>query len=543
MNNTDYLSSVRNSTINSLLEKVRKKNYGKYLLKIKLKQIRRFNEAQICFDFPVTALIGTNGSGKSTILNAAACTYVSEPAKFFPKSRVGDKSMDNWIIESEIIDKDKSPTDILRSTLLFKNNNWQRIYLTDRHVKYFTISRTVPPIESPFFALRKKLQTNSKGEIITKKVVNIDSVKLEAERILGKPLSEFELYEVSYISPRRFKKVHAIVDGERIIKKIVEKSNTTLPQRQYLFVGHEGEIEYSEFSFGAGESSILRIVFEIETIQEQSLILIEEIENGLHPLALRRLIDYLIEGAKRKGIQVIFTTHSDYALASLPPEAVWACIDGRLQQGKLSIEVLRIFSGRIVQKLAIFVEDEFAKFWIESIIREGIRDKFEEIGIYPLGGDNIAIKTHLSHSINPALQFHSICFIDGDSNQKEDPKARIFKLPGETPEHTVFNSVASHLEKNIEMLTIACQISPARQKEVSAHIRSISRTNRDPHLLFSQLGVILGNVSETIIKGAFLSLWIQENPTLVDSVVAKVKEVLDLPQKISQKKGDINLKT
>ncbi len=58
------------------------------------------------------------------------------------------------------------------------------------------------------------------------------------------------------------------------------------------------------------------------------------------------MVEYLIDVAERKSIQAIFTTHSDYALEPLPNEAIWACIDGRLRKGKLSVEALRAVSGR-----------------------------------------------------------------------------------------------------------------------------------------------------------------------------------------------------
>jgi len=57
---------------------------------------------------------------------------------------------------------------------------------------------------------------------------------------------------------------------------------------------------YSEFHFGAGESSIIRMVSEIELAKEQALVLIEEIENGLHPIATVRMVEYLIDAAERK---------------------------------------------------------------------------------------------------------------------------------------------------------------------------------------------------------------------------------------------------
>jgi predicted ATPase len=515
-----YKSEIRESIIQVLLEKVKKQNYKTYLSNIRLEKIRQFNGGQINFDFPVTALIGPNGSGKTTILNNAACTYGRDPNKFFPKSTVGDDSMDDWIIEFEIIDKSVNPKGTIKNLLTFKDNKWTLKNNFDRNIKLFTINRTVPPSENSTFMLRKKLKGNPKGKIVTKKIPEIDKIKLETEKILGKPMNNFELLEISYYKPLRKSR-------QTITKNIIEIENVLYrgnPIKQLLFIGGNGNLKYSEFSFGAGESSVLRIVTEIEAMHEQSLILIEEIENGLHPLALLRLVDYLINTAHRKGIQVIFTTHSDYATYCLPSEAVWACIDGKLEQGKLSVEVLRAVTGRIDKKLAIFVEDEFTKSWLESIIRAKLLTNLPEIGIYPMFGDDSAIKTHLSHNTNPAIAFKSICFIDGDSSQNENNDNEIYKLPGEQPELTVFNSVLNNLERNIALLTVAFQLAPDKQYIVKSSIESISRTNRDPHLIFSQIGIELGFIPETIIRGAFLSIWVQENETYVNNIVKILKD-------------------
>ena len=63
-----YQSQIRPSQIASLREKVEKKNYGKYLYKIELSRVRNFENQEVVFNFPVTALIGPNGGGKTTIL-------------------------------------------------------------------------------------------------------------------------------------------------------------------------------------------------------------------------------------------------------------------------------------------------------------------------------------------------------------------------------------------------------------------------------------------------------------------------------------------
>lgn len=512
-----YSSEVRNSVIQILLEKVKKQNFKTYLSSIRLERIRLFTGSQINFEFPVTALIGPNGSGKSTILNSAMCAYSNEPSKFFQKTQIADDSMDNWQIEFEIIDKQKNQKGTNRSILSLKNDIWKLSENFYRPIKLFGLNRTVPPAENNLFALKKRIRSKSNQKLITKKLDIIDSIKRETEKILGKQMDNFELYEVSHVKKY-------IVNKRK--KKEVPPITKTLTVKQLVFVGGQGNVKYSEFSFGAGESSIIRIVSEIETLPEQSLVLIEEIENGLHPLALMRLIDYLIVTAHKKGIQVIFTTHSDYATLNLPSEAVWACIDGRVEQGKLSVEVLRAVSGRIDKKLAIFVEDEFSKVWLEAIVREKLLSNFPEIGIYDMQGDGLAIKTHLSHKINPSISSSSICYLDGDSAYSEDLEKGIYKLPGSMPELTVFESIISNLEKYLALLTVAFQLSPEKQSQVKKEIELVLKTNRDSHLIYNQIGISLGLISEDTIRGAFISIWIQENSDEVNIIAENIKSAL-----------------
>lgn len=89
-----FKSEIRSSTINALLEKAANRSYGRYLAKLVLKHVRGFSNEPVSFDFPVTALIGPNGGGKTTILGAAGCAYKSvAPKRFFSKSGKYDESM------------------------------------------------------------------------------------------------------------------------------------------------------------------------------------------------------------------------------------------------------------------------------------------------------------------------------------------------------------------------------------------------------------------------------------------------------------------
>ena len=286
---------------------------------------------------------------------------------------------------------------------------------------------------------------------------------------------------------------------------------------QFL-VGRFGGNQFSEFHFGAGESSVIRMIMKIEQAPQNSIILIEEIENGLHPVATRRMVEYLVDVASRKSIQTIFTTHSDYALAPLPSEAIWASISGKLRQGKLSVEALRAVSGRVDKKLAIFTEDEFAKTWADTILREKLGPDYDQVEVHAVHGDGNAVATHRGHTSNPAIRFKSLCVIDGDSQQTEDLDTGIIRLPGDQPELSVFGAVSKNLDQDIAILTVSCQRAPEAQSTVRAAIEEIARTNRDPHLLFNQVGIKIGFVPEAIVRGAFLALWVRSNPEFCNTL-------------------------
>ena len=229
------------------------------------------------------------------------------------------------------------------------------------------------------------------------------------------------------------------------------------------------------------------MIEKIESAPVNSLVLIEEIENGLHPVATRRMVEYLIDVAARKGIQSIFTTHSDFALEVLPNEAIWACLNGSIRQGRLTIEALRAVSGRVDQKIAIFVEDEFAKYWVDAIIREKLGMDGEQVSTYYVAGDGNAINTHRSHNKNPSIGFKSMCVLDGDSAQPNSEADGVLRLPGKQPELTVYSDILDRLDSVLALVTVSCQRAPESQTVVERAIRSVITTNRDPHVQLTKL--------------------------------------------------------
>lgn len=398
------MTDIHQSDIDELRQRVSKRNYRQYLLEMKLVRVRALRDQKIRFDFPVTALIGTNGGGKSTVLGAAAIAYKSvRPGEFFPKSNVGDASMANWRIDYDLIDRGANVSSTLARNARFVAAKWRRDELLGREVVYFPIKRTVPAGEQPrykrfigIYELPKPDIQSLPGEAAT-----------AAGRILGRDLSKYKIARAKAGDP------------------------------DYILLGERRNDDYSQFHFGAGEASIIEMVTKIESAQDYSLIVIEEIENGLHPIATEKMVEYLMAVAKRKKVQIIFTTHSEYALKRLPPDAKWAAIDGQLFQGDLNIESLRALTGTVAKDNVVFVEDEFAKDWVEDILRQYCPKRMPAIEVHAEGGYPFVAEVTKHHNANPAIKSKAIAIIDGDAPAGDSLPPNVHMLPGGIPENVI----------------------------------------------------------------------------------------------------------
>lgn len=486
---------IRPSDIGSLEERVKKLSYTRYMPSLRLTNVRSFTNNTITFDFPVTAIIGTNGGGKSTILGAMALAYKSiKPGDFFPKSNIGDTSMSNWRIDYDIIDRKVNKSAMLSRSARFVAAKWRRDNLLDRTVVVIPIQRTVPANEQTKF---KKFIGLTQNTAVKKAAID-PTIAGYVSRILGKDASQYQRVT---------------------LKKDPTKS---------ILVGMRRQNDYSQFHFGAGEASIIEMVSKIEETDNDSLILIEEIENGLHPLATQKMVEYLFDVAKRKKAQIVFTTHSEYALSVLPPKAIWACIDGSAYQGKLTIESLRALTGNVSKDGAIFVEDEFAKDLVEEILRQYAPDVLDRVTIHKAGGYPYVVEVLKHHNSNPTVTKPAVAVIDGDNPPLGEKNDDVIALPDGSPESIVFEYVKDNAKEMSALIQQRCQCPTISQDKILEVIDEVSRDTTDIHLYFAKLGNKLGFVSELVVRRGFSSLYVENNKADLMPRVENVRVRLNL---------------
>jgi hypothetical protein len=94
--------------------------------------------------------------------------------------------------------------------------------------------------------------------------------------------------------------------------------------------------------------------------------------------------------------------------------------------------------------------------------------------------------------------------IDGDSKQKDSVADFIHRLPGESPESYIYGKVLEKLDELSGLLAVALLRPYEEEARVAEVVRSVRNTNKDSHVLYSQVGKQLGLIPEARVREAFI---------------------------------------
>lgn len=406
------------------------KNYIDYIVFPHYKNLKE--GCQINFNFPLTALVGKNGSGKSSVLKALygvpdgySCgdywfTTEVDPIK-------EDLSEKNRFFYSYMKDGEKKEVLYQRMPREGNLDYWE----TSKPVKKIGMISEVrsSPIKKPLIYM------DFRGEITAFDKAFYFGVPTERKiqdflRNKSKYLKRvFEEELVRYPARKSYQTHDSLIKVDlEIIKKVNEilgknyEKIKILRHRFYdkyglsILVKTKYGLEYSEANAGSGESAVINLVYNIMKAENETLILLDEPEVSLHPSAQKRLKLFLLEQIKIKKHQVVISTHSPALIEGLPPSAIKIFIN--TNQDEIYIEENRSYdeaffdlSDDVINKKTIICEDVSAKELIERILNRNKKSQYIDVCIGG-GAEGILQRYVPVYSKSPTENLQII--LDGD---------------------------------------------------------------------------------------------------------------------------------
>lgn len=445
--------------IQSLVSMLKHNKFDKYITNITFPNFKNIKpNSSLDFDFPLTALVGANGSGKSSILHAlwGAPKNFSTSRFWFstdldPINEGGDEGINRYyytywenklhmhLQAVKLRGKKRQgywepgrvrPRDGMtrmpefqKEHALFRSaDRWNPV---ERKVVYINFKCEFSAFDKYFYFAdndsnledrQKKFTLNSSRlkRIIDEKMTSM--VLYKHERIVeNRELTNEELFWIRHILGHNYIKAsyikHSLYDNNGSPSVLFSKPS----------------INYSEAFAGSGELAVVRAVIELLKAENNSLVLLDEPETSLHPQAQINLLQMLLTLIKEKQLQVILSTHSPIIVDALPTSAIKileetdgskvSVIDCRHPQ----MAFKRLGFNQAQGKIILAVEDQLLSEILRAAIHKldpGERDIFE-IFVPPGGADTI-LAHHISTWIFEDREI--FVFLDGDKAPNTDFK-------------------------------------------------------------------------------------------------------------------------
>lgn len=269
---------------------------------------------------------------------------------------------------------------------------------------------------------------------------------------------------ISYLSGKKYGVAQDIVDAMNEIFKTQRFSELkylnakSLKGRQkqlhrdnklYVLKNYSG-VQYSELDFSLGERMVLNALDYISSIQSRSMLLIDEIELALHPIAQVEFYKYLLKKSDEKDLVIIISTHSA-TLIKQARNLQYLDKDNGIITMVDSISPAYVLKGLSVDTdnrpdYLFFVEDIMAKMYLTKVI-DKLKENIDElkgvcIQIVPVGGyEQVLNLMNYFYGVNPFSDKNVHSFLDGDVKDVLDElKAKTERTPADERKIALFNA-------------------------------------------------------------------------------------------------------
>lgn len=389
--------------------------YPQFFNMVKLEHFRHISNLELSFVHPISIILGSNCSGKTSVLMTIACSHYN-----FDRKNVANGTWERatWSHLVRFTNHDVQTED------------W--VY----HIKYREGTNVKKANGYRRYKSKKWGGAGKKGGQIGKPIANhpkggrhvclIDLNRINPGRHLTSSVYNKARKAVATTMANHNdinKYLSYILEAEYAIDKLTEAGDNDV----YKFCAG-GAHNYSSFNTASGEDVLVNLLGQILHMPNDSLILIDELEVGLHPKIQRRLMDVIYIISQRQHKQFIITSHS-YAVMDSVPESSRIFIQNNAgnfvaKSGLTTYEILTRMDSEAFPVAMVYVEDEVSRWIVDNAIAElnadnpGFSRLVKTVIIGTANETYKYFKTRQRLSSVETLFSKAACILDGDMEKE-----------------------------------------------------------------------------------------------------------------------------
>lgn len=368
-------------------------------LKILISHIKNIKKAEleIPFDNGIYTFVGANGCGKSTLM---LCMAQLLSKNQLGKLRIGD--IDNYSFV-EYKNDDLVQKWCWNSTghLVSKGQSFKYNGMYEGSLFYGTRFEDSTNIE----------QMIQEGKITEERIADADKQVKE---------------QLSYIIHGDLKHYGTLMRLKN--KKVAEELGIT--NRPYFI--RVGSCLISQYRMSSGECLLISLLhFLYNSIERRSLpvdkkvlVLIDELELALHPIAINRLMEYLQKLVNEHSNLVIYlSSHSPEVIRRMSPSSLYRLnnVDGNLtlESNCYPSYLIRDLYSNVAPDFLFLVEDHLAQFVVNRVLSQNNLRSSKLIHCVPVGGANNVLELHRELYSKKILGTNAkiLSILDGDMQE------------------------------------------------------------------------------------------------------------------------------
>lgn len=427
----------------------------------------------IGFSGAITAVVGANGVGKSTIVAALA------------------ELLGGQVALDDLDHSLRLAGSVVSADVVAGDTKYSPKVVTEAGSRHST---TGPPEEIVFVWLDPAYRSAQ-----IRRQINRDAEFQDVlEGIAPRVLSADELDVVKYVIGKEY-------DECKIFEVPEYGGFDVLPYFRFTVDG----VTYGSETMGQGELSLMLVLWVLLSLPSNAIVLLEEPETHVSPRSQQHMMNVLAQAASERGAWVIVTTHSPTVISRVPTKHIrlMTRVDDRIEviENPAQYQLAQILVGAHDFSGLVLVEDAAAKEFAISLLDELDPDLLRQYEV-AVAGSVANLTAALASMPMTRSWFTMMGAYDGDQRDalgKQNLAWPHSFLPGKEAPDVILKSAA--VKAGAAGIASILARGPAQVAPALEAVKGL-----DPHDCLRALGENLGIGFSGVVR-VLVRLWLQQD--------------------------------